>query len=111
MNCGPGGSYLSGSWAALELPVCAWSAWCWKDGKLIRVDGDWGEVRDVLAVMALHPNGFATWMWYVDGYPPPPGVDGETKDGHQIEEVNSGSWREVVARIKDEAEAWRRRIT
>lgn len=108
-NCGHDGEPLTGGWV-LQLPVESWVAWCLLDGDLETVT-DWSRVENVLAVLVLHPGGYATWMWYVDRYPPPPGVAGEPKAGMQLGEVHGPEWRDMKARIQAEAEAWRRPTT
>ncbi len=111
-NSGPGGTWLSGTWERLQLPVVAWRAWTWEDGELVSRASDWEDVPDaVLAVLVAHPKGRATWMWYVDGYPAPPGEEGPEKAGLQLGEVHGPQWDQVKAQIKLEAETWRRLTT
>lgn len=106
MNCGPGGTWLEGTWD-LQLGVLSWCVWCWVAGELVSFTSDvhsWAELPDaVLAVCVYHEHGRRTFMWYVDGYPSPPGVGGETKRGVQIGDVHSDEWSAVRDTIKSEA--------
>lgn len=104
-NCGHDGEPLTGSWD-LQLPVESWVAWCWRDG--LEQARDWDLVDNVLALLVLHPGGRATWMWYVDRYPPPPGVEGEPRAGYQVGDVHGLEWTELRDKIKAEAAEWRR---
>ena len=110
MNCGPDNTPLAGSWEHLQLPVESWVAWCWLNDHLEAVT-TWEQVDNVLAILVLHPGKYATWMWYVDRYPPPPGTEGPLKDGLQIGDVDGLEWQIVRDQIKVEAKEWRRHTT
>lgn len=96
---GPNNTWKVGSWNGLSLPVTSWRVWL-IDGTC--KDTDWGKIPDSVAcVIAIHPNGFKTWMIGCDEYPPPPPFTGKHLLGEQLGEVGSKPWADLRRRIQE----------
>ncbi len=103
-NSGPNGTYKTGSWDGLQLPVTYWRAWTTSGDSYHSDTTAWDDLPDTLATVYVYHEGRGrTRMRSVDGYPPPPGWTGETKQGAQLGEVDCSEWLALKAQIDAEA--------